>query len=92
MFEFESQISLECVFVLNMQCLFSQVAAVALMGRAIQWAAGPGHGGLSPTYRSKNVHSSHSLLAIVFTGSQHKQIILSLTELVYSPYVHFSSS
>lgn len=64
MFEFESQISLECVFVLNMQCLFSQVAAVALMGRAILWAAGPGHGGLSPTYRSKNVHSSHSLLLL----------------------------
>lgn len=54
---------MECVFVLNMPCLFPQVAAVALMGRAIQWAAGPGHGGLSLTFRSKIVHS-HSLLRL----------------------------
>ncbi len=64
MSEFESEIRLECVFVLSMQCLFSQVAAVALMGRTIQWAAGPGRGGLSQTFRSKNVHSSHSLLLL----------------------------
>lgn len=64
MFEFKSEVSVECVFVLNMPCLFSQVAAVALMRRPIQWAAGPGHGGLSPTYRSKIIHSSHSLLLL----------------------------
>lgn len=72
-------------------CLFSQVAAVALMTRHIQWAAGPGHGGLSPTYRSKNVHSSHSLLLLCLSAHNINNRSTADWRL-YSPFMYLFSS